>query len=235
MNAQKIAAEFLGSLLLTAVVVGSGIMGESLSGGNIGVALLINTIATAGILYVLIHALAPVSGAHFNPAVSLMMALKRELSAGLLLAYIIAQVAGCCAGALLAHALFELPLLQISDHVRAGPAQALSEGAATFALLFCILMVKREAIPAAVALTITAGYLWTSSTSFANPAITIARMLTDTFAGIRPADAPPFIAAQFGGALFAFAMCAWFQRAPARAAQAEIKAAATRSVSSSGG
>jgi glycerol uptake facilitator-like aquaporin len=218
MSAREIAAEFWGSLLLTGTVVGSGIMGETLGGGNTGIALLINTIATAGILFVLIHALARVSGAHFNPAVSLVMALKRELSVGLFIAYAAAQIAGCCAGAILAHALFELPLVQMSEHVRAGPAQMLSEGAATFALLFCILMVSREAIPAAVALTITAGYLWTSSTSFANPAITIARTLTDTFSGIRAIDAPGFIAAQFGGAFAAWVLCAWFQRAPARAA-----------------
>jgi glycerol uptake facilitator-like aquaporin len=225
MSARKIGAEFLGSLLLTATVVGSGVMGESLSGGNIGLALLINTIATAGILFVLINALGPVSGAHFNPAVSLVMALKRELGAGLLAAYFVAQIAGCCAGAVLAHALFELPLLQVSDHVRSGGAQFLSEGAATFALLFCILMVSREAIPAAVALTITAGYLWTSSTSFANPAITIARTLTDTFSGIRPADAPGFIAAQFGGALTAWVVCAWLTAQPAPGKIAATRAA----------
>jgi glycerol uptake facilitator-like aquaporin len=238
MMSRKIAAEFLGSLLLAAVVICSAIMGESLAAGNVAIALLVNAIATASILFVLIQALAPISGAHFNPAVSLVMALRRNLSAQDFLSYVFAQIAGCCAGVLLAHALFELPLLQVSDHVRAGPAQALSEGAATFALLLCILMAARhapQAVPAAVALTIAAGYLWTPSTSFANPAITIARMLTDTFAGIRPADAPAFIAAQFGGALSAWTLCAWFYRAPARAAQAEIKAAATRSVSKSGG
>lgn len=236
--ARRITAEFGGSLFLAAVVIGSGVMGDQLGGGNVGVALLANTAATAAILYVLISALGPVSGAHFNPAVTLVFALRRELSAGVTVAYVLAQIAGCVAGAVLAHALFELPLVQISSTVRAGGAQMLSEAAATFALVACILLVSRvkpEAVAGTVALTIAAGYWWTSSTSFANPAITIARALSDTFAGIRPADAPGFIGAQFVGALAALGACGWLYRAPARAPQAVNTAAATRSVSNSGG
>lgn len=203
---QRIFAEFLGSALLAGTVIGSGVLAVRLSGGNDGIALLANTGATAAILYVLITALAPISGAHFNPAVTLVMTLRRELKLGDALAYAIAQIAGCIAGAMLAHAMFDLPLVQAGTHVRAGFSQALSEGVATFALLFAILFVSRarpQAVAAAVSLTIAAGYWWTASTSFANPAITIARALSDTFAGIRPQDAPAFIAAQFVGALAA--------------------------------
>lgn len=235
---RRLAAEFGGSLALTAVVIGSGVMGASLSGGNVAVALLANTAATAAILYVLITALGPISGAHFNPAVTAVMALRRELGWGDAAGYVLAQIAGCIAGAMLAHALFDLQLLQQSAHARAGAAQMLSEGAATFALIACILLVSRvkpEAVAAAVALTIAAGYWWTSSTSFANPAITVARSLSDTFAGIRPQDAPGFIAAQFAGAMAAMLACGWLYRAPARVAQAVSTAAATRSVSKSGG
>jgi glycerol uptake facilitator-like aquaporin len=216
----KIAAEFTGSLLLAAVVIGSGVMGARLSGGNDALALLANTGATAAILFVLISALGPISGAHFNPAVTLVMLLRREIGAGAAAAYIVVQVLGCIAGAVLAHAMFELPLLQQSMHVRAGGAQMLSEGAATFALVAAILLVSRarpNAVAAAVALTIAAGYWWTASTSFANPAITVARSFTDTFAGIRPQDAPGFIAAQIVGALLAWAACGWLLRTHARA------------------
>jgi glycerol uptake facilitator-like aquaporin len=235
---RRLAAEFGGSLVLTAVVIGSGVMGVALAGGNDAIALLANTGATVAILYVLISALGPVSGAHFNPAVSLVAVLRRELGAGDGLLYALAQVVGCVGGAMLAHALFELPLIQISAHARAGGAQMLSEGAATFALVACILLVSRakpEVIASAVALTIAAGYWWTSSTSFANPAITLARALSDTFAGIRPQDTPGFIVAQLAGALAAMLACGWLYRAPARAAQAVSTAAATRSVSKSGG
>lgn len=235
---RRFAAEFAGSLLLTAVVVGSGVMGERLADGNVALALLANTLATAAILFVLITALGPVSGAHFNPAVTLVMALRGEIGVGVAPAYVAMQIAGCLAGVMLAHALFELPLLQVSAHVRAGGAQLLSEGAATFALVACILLVSRAqpgAVAAAVALTIAAGYWWTASTSFANPAITLARALSDTFAGIRPADAPGFIAAQLLGAVAATGVCAWIYPARARAAHAVSTAAATRSVSNSGG
>lgn len=207
---QRLFAEALGSLLLTGVVVGSGILAVRMSAGNDAVALIGNTGATAAILYVLISALGPISGAHFNPAVTLIMTLRRELSAGAALLYIPVQSVGCVLGAWLAHAMFEEPILQYSSHIRAGGAQILSEGVATFALLFCILGVSRvrpKAVPAAVAMVITAGYWWTASTSFANPAITIARSLTDSFAGIRPLDAPGFIAGQFAGAILAWLCC----------------------------
>ncbi|HVY85958.1 MAG TPA: MIP/aquaporin family protein [Caulobacterales bacterium] len=235
---RRIAAEFAGSLVLTAVVIGSGIMGDNLAGGNVAIALLANTLATGAILFVLVHALGPISGAHFNPAVTLVMTLQGATKVSEAPLYIALQIGGCIAGAMFAHALFGLPLIQQSAHVRAGAAQALSEGAATFALIACILLVSRtkpDAIPLAVALTIAAGYWWTPSTSFANPAITIARALSDTFAGIRPQDAPTFIAAQCAGAVLAWAACAWLYRLPFRAANAVSTAAATRSVSNSGG
>ena len=206
---QRLTAEFLGSLLLTGVVIGSGIMAARLTQDD-AVALLANTGATAGILFVLITAFGPISGAHFNPAVTLVAALRQELTAGEALGYLAAQIAGCIAGALLAHAMFELPLMQLSTHVRSGAAQVLSEGVAAFALVATILLVsstRPQAVPAAVALVIAAGYWWTASTSFANPAITIARAFSDTFAGVRPMDAPGFIAAQCTGALIAWFCC----------------------------
>jgi glycerol uptake facilitator-like aquaporin len=208
---RRLLAEALGSIMLTGTVIGSGILAVRLAQGNDAIALIGNTAATGAILFVLITALGPISGAHFNPAVTLVMALRRELSAVLALLYVPIQVAGCVLGAWLAHAMFALPILQISTHVRDGAPQVLSEGVATFALLFTILAVSRwrpDAIPAAVAMVITAGYWWTASTSFANPAITLARAMTDTFAGVRPADAPGFIAGQIGGALIAWIVCA---------------------------
>lgn len=235
---RRIAAEFCGALVLAAVVIGSGVMAARLAGGSDGLALLANTLATAAILFVLITALGPVSGAHFNPAVTLVAALRREMSLRDAVLYGVVQIAGCVAGAMLAHVLFELPVLQVATTERAGAAQLLSEGCATFALIACILLVGRArpgAEPAAVALTIAAGYWWTASTSFANPAITIARALSDTFAGIRPSDAPGFIVAQIVAALAAWLACGWLYRAPARADQAVSTAAATRSVSKSGG
>jgi glycerol uptake facilitator-like aquaporin len=203
-----VLAEALGSLLLAATVIGSGILASRLAGGNDGVALLGNTTATGAMLFVLITALGPVSGAYFNPAVTLVMVLRGELRNGPAAAYALAQVGGCVLGAWLAHIMFDLPVLQTSTHVRAGPAQMVSEAAATFALVFAILFVsrwRREAVPAAVALVITAGYWWTASTSFANPAITVARALSDTFAGVRPQDVPGFVVGQIAGALFAWA------------------------------
>jgi glycerol uptake facilitator-like aquaporin len=214
------------------------VTGVRLAEGAAGIALLGNTLATAAILYVLITALEPISGAHFNPAVTLSALMRREISVADSVFYAIAQIAGCIAGAALAHALFDLPLLQIATTQRAGAALMLSEGVATFALVACILLASRfkpEAIAAAVALTIAAGYWWTSSTSFANPAITIARSLSDTFAGVRPQDAPGFIVAQLAGAALATFACGWLYRGRTRAAQAVSTAAATRSVSSSGG
>lgn len=203
---RAVAAEALGSLLLAACVIGSGVLASGLAEGNDAVALLGNTAATAAMLYVLIVLLAPISGAHFNPAVTLVMALRGAKAPGPALTFAVAQIAGCVAGAWLAHAMFDLPLLQVATTPRAGFGQALSEGVATFMLVFAILGATRwrpEATPAIVALTIAAGYWWTASTSFANPAITLARAMSDTFAGIRPADAPFFIGAQLAGALVA--------------------------------
>jgi glycerol uptake facilitator-like aquaporin len=201
---RRLAGEALGSLLLAATVVGSGIMAERLSGGNVAVALLANTGATVAVLATLIALLGPLSGAHFNPAVSVIEALRGRLAwrdAGL---YTLLQIAGCCAGALLAHVMFELPVWQTSAHVRTGPAQLLAEGVATFGLLLVVLGHRRsEDAPWMVAAWIGAAYWFTASTSFANPAITIARSLTNTFSGIRPVDMPAFILAQLLGALAA--------------------------------
>ncbi|MHA7898560.1 MAG: aquaporin [Henriciella sp.] len=211
-QARALFAEFLGSLFLSGVVIGSGILALELSGGNIAVALLGNTVATGAILWVLVATLGPISGAHFNPAVTLAFFLQREISVPTSLIYIALQVAGCIAGAILAHAMFELPLLQISETDRSGTAKMLAEGTATFALVFAIFGAIKHApnaVPAAVALVITAGYWWTASTSFANPAISIARALSDTFAGVRPADLPGFLSAQFIGAALATG-CAYF-------------------------
>jgi glycerol uptake facilitator-like aquaporin len=205
---RRVLAEFLGSLLLAATVIGSGIMAEQLAGGNGAVALLANTAATVTVLGVLIVVLAPVSGAHFNPAVTLVMTFRRELSATEAGSYILVQLAGCCAGALLAHAMFELPLVQAATHIRTGPAQWLAEFVATFGLLFVILGHRREQNPAwLIAAWIGAAYWFTASTSFANPAITLARSLSDTFAGIRPVDVPAFVVAQFFGAGLAVVLC----------------------------
>ena len=199
-------AEALGSFFLFATVVGSGIMAESLAGGNVAVALLGNTLATAAILYVLISMLGPISGAHFNPAVTLVFSLRREIGAGLALAYVAAQLGGGILGVWAAHLMFDLPILQSSTTVRTGVGQWAGEVIATFGLLLTIL-VTREAsnrsVPMSVALYIAAGYWFTSSTSFANPAITVARSLTDTFAGIAPVDVPGFVAAQLAGAICA--------------------------------
>lgn len=210
--ARQAMAEFLGALLLAGVVIGSGILAARLADGNDAVALLGNTLATAAILFVLINVLGPISGAHFNPAVTLVFVLRGETKLSVALLYAPLQVAGCVAGVVLAHAMFDMPLLQTATTARDGLAQMLSEGVATFALVFAILggvRFKPNAVPAIVALTIAAGYWWTASTSFANPAITIARALSDTFAGIRPVDAPGFIATQFAGALSAWAVAAF--------------------------
>ena len=203
---KQLIGEALGSFLLFATVIGSGIMAERLSGGNIAVALLGNTAATAAMLYVLIAMLGPVSGAHFNPAVSLVMRLRGELSTGQLLAYVGVQIAAGILGAWAAHAMFGLPIIQLSQHVRSGPGQWLGEFIATFGLVLTILLTLRHraaSVPASVALYIAAAYWFTSSTSFANPAITLARSLSDTFAGIAPSSVPGFIVAQFAGALAA--------------------------------
>jgi len=202
--ARRLLAEGLGSALLAATVVGSGVMAERLSGGNTGVALLANTAATVAVLATLIALLGPISGAHFNPAVSVIEARRGRLAwvdAGL---YSGIQTLGCCAGAWLAHLMFELPLWQLSAHVRTGPAQWVAEGVATFGLLLVVIGHRRsEDAPWMVAAWIGAAYWFTASTSFANPAITVARSLTNTFSGIRPVDVPFFILAQFAGALAA--------------------------------
>jgi glycerol uptake facilitator-like aquaporin len=200
---RRLAAEALGSLLLAATVIGSGIMAERLAAGSAAVALLANTAATVAVLGVLITLLAPVSGAHFNPAVTLVAALRRSLGAGETLAYVVVQVVGCCAGAWLAHAMFELPLWQLSTRVRDGGPQWLGELVATFGLVLVALGTRAERVAWSVAAWIGAAYWFTSSTSFANPAITIARALSNTFAGIRPADVPGFVVAQVIGALAA--------------------------------
>jgi glycerol uptake facilitator-like aquaporin len=201
---RRLLAEGLGSLLLAATVVGSGIMAERLAGGNLAVALIANTGATVSVLATLIALLGPLSGAHFNPAISVIEALHGKLAWPDAGAYTLVQIAGCCGGALLAHAMFETPLWQMSAHVRTGPAQWLAEFVATFGLVMVVLGHRRsEDAPWMVAAWIGAAYWFTASTSFANPAITIARSLTNTFSGIRPDDVPAFILAQFAGALAA--------------------------------
>ncbi len=214
---RRLCAEALGTCLLVAVVVGSGIMGAKLSGGNDALALIGNTLATGAILVVLITIFAPVSGAHFNPAVSLVFALRRELGLGAFLSYVPAQIAGGIAGTALAHAMFALfPLIGEGMHVRAGAPILLGEIVATFALVLTILGTLRaapERVALNVGLVISAGYWFTSSTSFANPAVTLARALTPTFSGIRPEDAPLFMAGQILGAvLAAFAAAVLFPR-----------------------
>ncbi|HXX51019.1 MAG TPA: MIP/aquaporin family protein [Xanthobacteraceae bacterium] len=209
---KRLVAEFLGSAFLLAGVVGSGIMAAKLAGGNGALALLCNTLPTGAILAVLILTFGPVSGAHFNPAVSLAVALRRDIPARVAAMYIAAQIVGGIVGALAAHAMFELPLWQVSMTVRTGPGQWLAESIATFGLLLTIFGCSARtpgAIAYAVGLYITAAYWFTASTSFANPAVTIARALSDTYAGIAPAGVPAFIIAQLFGALAAVAVARW--------------------------
>jgi glycerol uptake facilitator-like aquaporin len=214
-SSRRLVAECLGTALLLATVVGSGIMAERLAGGNVALALLGNTIPTGAILFVLITMLGPVSGAHFNPAVTLAFWMRREIKLNEALAYVGVQIIGAIMGTLVAHAMFEEILLQTSTNIRNGPAQWLSEGVATFGLVATILGTLRwrpEAVPTAVGLYITAAYWFTASTSFANPAVTIARSLTDTFSGIAPENAPGFILMQFVGAAIATGLMAWLLR-----------------------
>ena len=192
--------------MLLATVVGSGIMAENLAGGNVAIALLGNTIPTGAILIVLILVFGPISGAHFNPAVTVAFTVRRELPPGTAVTYVLAQVTGAVAGVWLAHAMFELDILQASARARTGPAQWLAEGVATFGLVLAILGTLRwgtKVVAVSVGLYITAAYWFTASTSFANPAVTVGRTLTDTFSGIQPAHAPAFILAQVGGAIVA--------------------------------
>ena len=198
---QKVFAEALGTALLLTVVVGSGIMAERLSGGNMGVALLANTLATVGGLYVLIEVFGPVSGAHFNPAVSAVTALRGELPAMLCAAYVTAQLLGAMLGAWTAHAMFELPIFQFSTRVRSGVGQWIAEAVATGGLLLVVLRAPPGRASGMVAAYIGAAYWFTASTSFANPAAAFGRMFSDSFAGIAPASVLPFVAAQCAGAL----------------------------------
>jgi glycerol uptake facilitator-like aquaporin len=205
-SAQALTAEFLGTAVLLAVIVGSGIMGQQLSGGNDGIALLANATATAAALYVLIAVLGPISGAHFNPAVTLALRVRGQSLPAAWWLYVLVQIVGAICGVLLAHAMFAQPLWQPGIRVRSGGAQWLSEGVATFGLLLTIHLGARlrpAALPALIASYIFAAYWFTASTSFANPAVTLARALTRSFAGIRPNDAFGFIIAQLSGALLA--------------------------------
>jgi len=205
-QAQRLGAEFLGTAFLLATVIGSGIMGERLSGGNVAIALLGNTLPTGAMLFVLITMLGPISGAHFNPAVTAVFAWRKELSAVEAVNFVVAQVLGAIVGVLAAHLMFEENVLQISTKLRAGPHQWFSEWVAAFGLVLTILLTlksNRAAVAASVGLYITAAYWFTASTSFANPAVTIARALSNTFAGIRPYDVVPFILAQMFGAVCA--------------------------------
>lgn len=221
---QRLAAEALGTGLLVATVVGSGIMAAKLAGGNIALALLGNTIPTGAILVVLITVFGPISGAHFNPAVSLVMAMRGDLKTSELAPFIIAQIIGGCLGTLAAHVMFDLPLFQFSTTGRTGFAQWFAEFVAAFGLLVTILgcvRFKPDFVAVAVGLYITAAYWFTASTSFANPAVTIARALTDTFSGINPLHVAPFIIAQLLGALSGWKIMAWFLRSAAKLPVAE--------------
>ena len=209
---QKLVAEALGAALLLAIVIGSGVMGERLAGGAVALALLGNTLATGAGLVVLITVFGPLSGAHFNPAVTLVFALRKEIGWPLAAGYILAQLAGAVIGVWTAHAMFGLPILELSTKLRDGPAQAFSEFVATFGLVTAILGSLRfrpDATPLIVGLYITSAYWFTASTSFANPAVTFARMLSDSFAGVAPSSAPAFIAAQVLGATGALLAMRW--------------------------
>ncbi|TRC96102.1 aquaporin family protein [Mesorhizobium sp. WSM4303] len=222
---RRLVAEALGTAMLVAAVVGSGIMADRLT-DDVALSLLGNTIPTGAMLVVLITILGPISGAHFNPAVTLVFALRRELETRAAIAYVIAQITGGIAGTFLAHAMFDLPILQISQTVRAGSGQWIAEIAAAFGLVFTILAGLRfrsDAIPWLVGLYITSAYWFTASTSFANPAVAIARALSNTFAGIRPLDVPAFIGAELLGALLAMALAGWLLSEPKP--EPEMKAA----------
>ena len=208
---RRLAAEVLGTAILVATVVGSGIMADRLS-DDVAVSLLGNTIPTGAILVVLISILGPISGAHFNPAVTMVFAVRREIEASAAALYVLAQIAGGIAGTLIAHAMFDLPLLQLSETVRTGSGQWIAEAVATFGLVLTILAglrLRGDAIPWLVGLYITAAYWFTASTSFANPAVAVARAFSNTFAGIRPTDVPAFVGAEVLGALIATVFVGW--------------------------
>jgi len=213
---RRLVAEALGTAMLVATVVGSGIMADRLT-DDVALSLLGNTLPTGAILVVLITTLGPISGAHFNPAVTLVFGLRRDIGWRTALGYVVAQILGGIAGTLIAHAMFGLPLVELSTTVRSGQGQWIAELVATFGLVFTILAGLRfrgDAIPWLVGLYITAAYWFTASTSFANPAVAIARALSNTFAGIRPLDVPAFIIAELVGALLAMALCNWLLAEP---------------------
>jgi len=223
---RRLVAEALGTALLVAAVVGSGIMAEGLT-KDVALALLANTLATGAILVVLIATLGPISGAHFNPAVTAIFALKRDLSWGEALLYVVAQVGGGIVGTMIAHAMFALPLLDASLRIRTGGAQWFAEGVAAFGLVATILggiRFERASVPWLIGLYITAAYWFTASTSFANPAVAIARSMTNTFSGIRPQDLPGFIAAELSGAVVALIVMSWLLRATNTAKPMQRKA-----------
>jgi glycerol uptake facilitator-like aquaporin len=212
--ARKVFAEALGTALLLAIVIGSGIMGERLAGGNVAVALVVNTLATVGGLYVLIEVFGPISGAHFNPAVSLAMAQRGQLPWPLVPGYLLAQLAGAVLGAWLAHAMFDMSILQFSTKVRSGTGQWIAEVVATAGLLLVILRAPASRVAAMVAAYIGSAYFFTASTSFANPAAAFGRMFTESFAGIAPSGVPAFVASQLTGAALAVAINQAFAGAP---------------------
>lgn len=211
-TAQRLLAELLGTALLLAVVIGSGVMGERLAGGNVAIALLANTLATVAGLYVLIEVFGPISGAHFNPAVSAVMAWRGALPKRLLLPYVAAQLAGAILGAWLAHLMFDLNVLQWSSKLRSGTGQWVAEAVATFGLVLVILHAPAGRAAAMVAAYIGAAYWFTASTSFANPAAVLGRLFSDSFAGIHPASAPAFVAAELAGAALAVAVNRYFMK-----------------------
>jgi glycerol uptake facilitator-like aquaporin len=208
---QKLFAECLGTLLLMAVVIGSGVMAERLAGGNLGITLLANTLATVAGLYVLIEVLGPVSGAHFNPAVSAVMAWRGDLPKSVLLPYVTAQLSGAMLGAWLVHAMFEMPIWQFSTHLRSGAGQWIAEAVASAGLVLVVLRAPPQRVAAAVACYIGAAYWFTASTSFANPAAAFGRMFSDSFAGIAPASVPGFVLAELAGAGIGLGVHQWLR------------------------
>jgi glycerol uptake facilitator-like aquaporin len=213
-TSQKLLAEALGSALLLSIVIGSGVMAEHLAGGNVAIALLANTLATVGGLYILIEVFGPISGAHFNPAVSLVMAFRRAMPRGLLAPYIVVQLLGAMLGAWLAHAMFDMSIVQFSTKVRSGTGQWIAEAVATFGLVLVILRAPPARVAAMVACYIGAAYWFTASTSFANPAAAFGRMFSDSFAGIAPSSVPGFVIAELAGAAIAVGVHQFFSGAP---------------------